>query len=131
LNENGLHRVICLNAWFPVVGTVWEGLGSVALLECGFVGGSVSSLGVSFEVSKVQYSLSFIHLIHTSTCIHTHVRAFTHTHTHTHTHTCIIKCFLNKNYLGYAVSQSGNFWFFAGHFAEGDTDERTFITAYT
>ena len=32
LNENGAHRLICLNAGSPVGGTVWEGLGSVALL---------------------------------------------------------------------------------------------------
>ena len=33
LNENGPCRFIYLNAWFPVDGTVWEGLGGVALLE--------------------------------------------------------------------------------------------------
>lgn len=33
LKENGLHRLIYLNAWFPVGGTVWEGLEGVPLLE--------------------------------------------------------------------------------------------------
>ena len=28
LNENGLHGLIYLNAWFTVYGTVWEGLGT-------------------------------------------------------------------------------------------------------
>jgi hypothetical protein len=32
-NEHGPHRLICLNAWSPVSGTVWEGLRGVALLE--------------------------------------------------------------------------------------------------
>jgi hypothetical protein len=30
LNENRPHRLICLNAWLSVGGTVWEGLGGVA-----------------------------------------------------------------------------------------------------
>ena len=46
LNENGPHRLICLNAWSPVVGTVWEGLGVVALME------KVCHWGLGFEVSK-------------------------------------------------------------------------------
>lgn len=29
LNENGLHRIIYLDVWFPVDGTVWEGVGGV------------------------------------------------------------------------------------------------------
>jgi hypothetical protein len=33
LNENGPHTLICLNNWPSVGGIVWEGLGSVALLE--------------------------------------------------------------------------------------------------
>lgn len=33
LNEKGLHRLIGLNACFPVGGTVWEELGGVASLE--------------------------------------------------------------------------------------------------
>lgn len=45
-SENGPHRIMC--AWSPVVGTVWERLGSVALLE---------ELWVDFEVSKAQLSL--------------------------------------------------------------------------
>ena len=36
-DENGHHRLICLNTWFPADKTVWEGLGGV-------------SLGVGFEV---------------------------------------------------------------------------------
>lgn len=32
LCENGPHRFICLRAWSPVRGTVWQGLGGVALL---------------------------------------------------------------------------------------------------
>lgn len=36
LNESGTHRLTCLNIYFPVGGaTVWEGLGTVALLEKG------------------------------------------------------------------------------------------------
>ena len=27
LNDNGIHGLICLKDWFPVSGTVWEGLG--------------------------------------------------------------------------------------------------------
>jgi hypothetical protein len=33
LDENGPHRPMYLNAWLPVSGTVWEGLGGMALLE--------------------------------------------------------------------------------------------------
>ena len=33
LNEYGPNRLVCLNAWSLVGGTVWEGLGGVALLE--------------------------------------------------------------------------------------------------
>jgi hypothetical protein len=33
LNENGLHRLLCLKAWPSVGGTVWEGLRGVVLLE--------------------------------------------------------------------------------------------------
>ena len=33
LNENVLHRLICLNIWSLVGGTIWEGLGGVALLQ--------------------------------------------------------------------------------------------------
>ena len=33
LNETGPHGVKCLNSWIPVGGTVWEGLGGVALFE--------------------------------------------------------------------------------------------------
>jgi hypothetical protein len=33
LNEDGPHRLICSNVWFPVGGTLWEGLGVVALIE--------------------------------------------------------------------------------------------------
>ena len=33
LDDNGLCRFVYLNTWFPVGGTVWEGLGDVALLE--------------------------------------------------------------------------------------------------
>ena len=33
LNDNGPYRLICLNAWFPVGGTILEGLGGVVLLE--------------------------------------------------------------------------------------------------
>ena len=43
--EGGPYRLIDLNAWFPVGGTVWEGLGGVVCIR-----GSVS-LGVGFEVS--------------------------------------------------------------------------------
>jgi hypothetical protein len=32
LNENGLHRLIFLNIWSPVSGTVWECLGGLTLL---------------------------------------------------------------------------------------------------
>jgi hypothetical protein len=33
LHENVPHRLRCLNTWSPVGGTVWIGLGGVALLE--------------------------------------------------------------------------------------------------
>jgi hypothetical protein len=33
LNENGTHRLICLNAQSPLGRTVWEGLGGVASLK--------------------------------------------------------------------------------------------------
>ena len=33
LTENGLCRLIYLNVWSPMVGTVWKGLGGVALLD--------------------------------------------------------------------------------------------------
>ena len=48
LNENGSHRLLCLDAWSPVKGTVWEGLGGVALLE------EVCYRGVGLEISKAQ-----------------------------------------------------------------------------
>lgn len=32
-NKKGHHRHIYLNAWFLVVGTVWQGLEGIALLE--------------------------------------------------------------------------------------------------
>lgn len=38
LNENGLHRHTRLNIWFLVGGTVWEGEGSMALLEGSYCG---------------------------------------------------------------------------------------------
>jgi hypothetical protein len=38
---------ICLNTWFPVGGTVWEGLEGVALFE------KVCHWEVGFEVSKL------------------------------------------------------------------------------
>lgn len=47
LDENGSHRLVCLNALFPVGGTVWEGLGGAALSE-------EVSLEVDFEVSKAH-----------------------------------------------------------------------------
>lgn len=46
LNENGLLRVRYLNAWSPVGGPVWVGLGSVALLE------EVCQWGWVFKSSK-------------------------------------------------------------------------------
>lgn len=33
LNKNDPHRLLYLNAWFPVSGTVWEGIGDVESLE--------------------------------------------------------------------------------------------------
>jgi hypothetical protein len=34
LNDNGPHRIMFLNAWSPICGTDWEGLGGcMALLE--------------------------------------------------------------------------------------------------
>lgn len=35
LKDNGFYKLIYLNAWFLVSGTVWEGFGGVALLEEG------------------------------------------------------------------------------------------------
>jgi hypothetical protein len=49
-NENGPHRLIHLNPWFPVGWTVCEGWGGVALLE-------ELSLGMDFEVSKAYTKL--------------------------------------------------------------------------
>ena len=45
-SEDASHRPIYLNALSPVVGTVWKGLGSVALLEEMYV-----TVG-GFEVSE-------------------------------------------------------------------------------
>ena len=42
------HRFIYLNAWSPVHGTIWEGLGGVAFLE------DVCHSSVDFGVSKTQ-----------------------------------------------------------------------------
>ena len=33
VDENSLHSIMHLSVWFPVGGTVWEGLGGVVLLE--------------------------------------------------------------------------------------------------
>lgn len=33
--KNGPHRLRCVNTWFPAGGTVWEGLGGIALLGKG------------------------------------------------------------------------------------------------
>lgn len=33
LNMNGLHRFIHLNSWSSVGGSLWEGLGGIALLK--------------------------------------------------------------------------------------------------
>jgi hypothetical protein len=44
LNENSPHKLICLNAWYLVGETIWEGLGDMTLLEM--------CTGVGFEVSK-------------------------------------------------------------------------------
>lgn len=33
LNENGPNELMYLNTWYPVGGTVWEGLEGVFLLE--------------------------------------------------------------------------------------------------
>ena len=46
LNKNGHYRLRYLNAWFPLGGTVWEGLRCMALLE------EVCHLGVGCDVSK-------------------------------------------------------------------------------
>jgi hypothetical protein len=43
-NENGAQRLTCLNTWFPLAGTVGEGLG----------GGRRESLGAGFEVFKAS-----------------------------------------------------------------------------
>lgn len=45
LNDNGPSRLKYLNAWSPVVRTIWKGLGG------GLVGGGVL-LGMGFEVFK-------------------------------------------------------------------------------
>ena len=45
LNKNGPHGFVCSNVWFPVSGTVWEGL------EHGLGGWGVSQ-GLVFRVSK-------------------------------------------------------------------------------
>lgn len=44
LNKNDPHRFICLNTWSPVAGTIWKGLGGVALMEqiCHRAGSEVS-----------------------------------------------------------------------------------------
>lgn len=48
-NENGSHKFIYLNAWYPAGRTVCEGLGLVALLE-------EAPLGMGTEVSKPSHS---------------------------------------------------------------------------
>jgi hypothetical protein len=35
VGQNGSHRLMCLSTWFPVGGTIWEGLGGLALLKEG------------------------------------------------------------------------------------------------
>jgi hypothetical protein len=49
LNENGPRRLIYLNIWSPVVGTVWKGLGSAAILE------EVCHCDWDSDVSKTPY----------------------------------------------------------------------------
>jgi hypothetical protein len=34
MNDNGLQRFLCLNAWPPVSSTVWERLGGMAVCCC-------------------------------------------------------------------------------------------------
>lgn len=48
LSKNGPHRLLYLNTWSLVNGTVWEGLGVMAFLD------KVFHCGVDFEVSKVS-----------------------------------------------------------------------------
>lgn len=48
---NGLHRIIYLNVWFPVDGTVWEGVGGVGCWRC--------AIWVGFKVSSIHGLLSY------------------------------------------------------------------------
>jgi hypothetical protein len=50
LTENGPHRLLCLNAWSPLNGIVWVGLGGTV-----FVREDVS-LRVAFEAYKSHIS---------------------------------------------------------------------------
>lgn len=52
LNEDDLHSLICLTAWSPVNGNVWERLGNVALLE------EACHWGQSSKTSNPRTSLS-------------------------------------------------------------------------
>jgi hypothetical protein len=54
--ENGLSRLLCLNIWSPVSGTLWEELVGVALFGRGV------SLWVGFEVSKAHAIPSYLSL---------------------------------------------------------------------
>jgi hypothetical protein len=55
-DRNGSHGLIYLNSWFPAAGTVWEGLGGVALLEKVFHWGCWSFK--SLHHSQVALSLT-------------------------------------------------------------------------
>jgi hypothetical protein len=58
LNVNSSQRLICLNTWFPVGGTSWEGTGSMAWLE------EVGHWKLVFEVLKAydicRYNLCLV-----------------------------------------------------------------------
>ena len=49
LNEAGSHRLLCLNNWFLVGGTVWEGLEGEVLLEDMCHWGGLTILRVSLS----------------------------------------------------------------------------------
>lgn len=51
LNENDPYRIVCLNFWFPVRGTVSEGVKGVALVGEGVTLVSVDPVSLSLPIS--------------------------------------------------------------------------------
>lgn len=63
LKGNGPHGLIYFNAWFPVDGTIREGLGDMVLLKATGV-----SLRVGFKAPKVQ-DIPAVSLFPSASCL--------------------------------------------------------------